>query len=449
MLARPLHPGLAMLGRHDPIEELFFQIGGHELRGNLGVPQGAIGLAIVAGRGPADVAAALRARGLATLVVELASEPARPELDPWVDRLLAITDWTGGRSGIAHLPLGYVASDAAAAAALVAAARRPDRIRAIVVRGGRIDRAGAVLGRVRAPTLFLAGGRDDAAIEHDREAIAHMTTTTQLAIIPSTSALPGPGVSDEVAQLVAEWLVDHFAHEAALPAIHVPFTRPYRDRASAGTQLASALAHHTGRHPCVFGLSRGGVAVAAPIARALAAPLDVWLVRKLGMPIQPELGMGALAEGAALVLDPTLVRWSGARPEDVRALVHRKVDEIRRAARLYRGGGAPLAVRGRTVILVDEAIGTTSTPRAAIRGARRRGASRVIVATPVASLEALSALHGQADEVVCLASPPHLIAVSAWYQDLRRIAEHEVIGLLDEARGRDKRRPGGNARAGA
>jgi putative phosphoribosyl transferase len=160
------------------------------------------------------------------------------------------------------------------------------------------------------------------------------------------------------------------------------------------------------------------------------------------MPIQPELGMGALAEGAALVLDPVLVRWSGATQTEIQQLVHRKAAEIRRRAQLYRGDGPPPDVRDKVVILVDDGITTGGNLRAAIKGARRRGAARVVIATPVAAAEAVELLQGDVDELVALATPRHMIAVSGWYQDYRAVAESEVRSVLAAARERYRHHDG-------
>jgi len=158
--------------------------------------------------------------------------------------------------------------------------------------------------------------------------------------------------------------------------------------------------------------------------------------------------MGALAEGASLVLDPTIVRWSGASAEQLRHLVHRAAAELRRRARLYRGSQPPLDVRGRTVVLVDEGIATGGTLRAAVRGARRRGATRVIVAAPVATVDAAEVLRAEADDVVCLSTPQQLVAVGAWYEDFRQVTEDEVVEILGEARRRVAVRGLGKASAG-
>ncbi|HEU4614237.1 MAG TPA: phosphoribosyltransferase family protein [Kofleriaceae bacterium] len=439
-----------MLGRHDAIEEIHVPAGDKELRGSLGVPQGPVGLVLVAGTRDPYVAEALRARGLATLVIDL--ELHRDEhfdIDLLATRLAAVTDWVIEHSHLAHLPIGYLGGDTCAAAALVAASRRPELVRAIALSDGRADLAGSALPLVRAPTLFVAPGNHDHGLDVDRAAIDQMSTSTQLAIIPGAGpSFDEPGTLDELVQLAAEWLVDHFAHALAEPASRRgSWGRQFRDRRAAGERLAHALAHHAGKPVIVCGLPRGGVPVADEIAKALGAPLDVWLVRKIGMPIQPELGMGALAEGAALVLDPTIVKWSGATPGDLQRIVHAKAAEIRRRAQLYRGNAPILDVRGKTVILVDDGIATGGTLRAAVRGARKRGAARVIVAAPVAAAEAAAALRAEADDLVCLATPRHLNAVGAWYQSFRQLPEHEVIEILAAARARSG--SGGKVRAGA
>jgi predicted phosphoribosyltransferase len=437
-----------MLSRHDAIDEIHVHVGDRELRGSLGVPQGPVGLAIFAGTIDHCVVEALRSRGLATLVVDLEfREDERYDIELLATRLVAVTDWIVEHGSVAHLPLGYFGAGTGAAAALVAASRRPDHVRVIALSNGRADLAGSALPLVRAPTLLVAPGNHENSLEIDRAAIDQMTTTTQLAIIPGAGAhFEEPGALDEVVQLAAEWFVDHFARVLVEPVSRRgSWGRQFRDRRRAGEQLGHALARYAGEDAVVFGLPRGGVAVADEIAKALGAPLDVWLVRKIGMPIQPELGMGALAEGAALVLDPTIVKWSGATPGDVQSIVHRKAEEIRRRAQLYRGAAPALDVHGKTVILVDDGIATGNALRAAIRGARKRGAIRVIVAAPVAAADAVQILKAEADDVVCLATPRHLNAVGAWYQDFRALSQEDVNAILAAAR--DRMLDGGNAAA--
>lgn len=428
-----------MLGRHDAIEQIYVQVGGRELRGSLGVPQGPVGLVVLAGTRDPCIADALRARGLATLALELElAQCERYDIDLLAARLIAVTDWLAEHSKLSHLPIAYFGSGTGSAAVLVAAARRPDVVRAIALADGRADLAGSALPLVRAPTLLVAPEHHEHGIDIDRAAIAQMTTTTQLAIIPGAGArFAEPGALDELVQLVAEWLVEHFIQTLFEPVdSHAVWAKRFRDRRAAGRELARALVPYARRETFVFGVSRGGMVVADEVAKALGAPLDVWLVRKIGMPIQPELGMGALAEGAALVLDPSIVKWSGATPAELRSIVRRKAAEIRRRAQLYRGGSLPLDVRGSTVILVDDGVATGKTLRAAIRGARKRGALRVIVAAPVAAAGAVESLYADADQLVCLATPRHLDAVGAWYQEYRQPLEHDVLEILADARDR-------------
>jgi putative phosphoribosyl transferase len=428
-----------MLGRHDALEEIHVQVAKHELRGFLGVPHGAVGLVIFAGPIDHAIAEAFRTRGLATLVVPLEREYAeRYDIELLATRLIAITDWMLEHTNLAHLPLGYFAAGTGAAAALVAASRRPETIRAIALSDGRADLAGSALPLVRAPTLMVAPGNHENSLEIDRSAIEDMTTATQFAIIPGAGPrFEEPEAREEVVQLSTEWLLDHFARAVVEPPAHRgSWGRQFRDRRTAGARLAQLLRPYAGPDTLVFGLPRGGVVVADAIAKELGAPLDVWLVRKIGMPIQPELGMGAIAEGAALVLDPRIVKWSGATPDDLRWIVHRKADEIRQGAQLYRGDAPPPDVHGKIVILADDGIATGGTVRAAIRGARRRGAARVIVAVPVAASDAVASLRADADEVVCLATPKYLNAVGAWFQDFRQVPEQDVVEILAAARDR-------------
>ena len=428
-----------MLGRHDAIEQIHVQVGGRELRGSLGVPQGPVGLVLFAGKPNYYVAEAFRTRGLATLICELELEDSeRYDIELLATRLVAFTDWMLDHGSVSHLPIGYFAAGTGAAAALVAAARRPEFVRALALSDGRADLAGSALPLVRAPTLFVAPGNHENCLEIDRAAIEEMTAATQFAIVPGASTdFVEYGALDEVVQLASEWLLDHFAHALVEPASkRGSWGRQFRDRRSAGERLAQRLLGYAHDDTIVFGLPTGGVPVADEIARQLNAPLDVWLVRKIGMPIQPELGMGALAEGAAIVIDETSFRWSGATSEDLLSIVHRKASEIRRRAQLYRGEVPVHDCHGKTVILVDDGIATAGTLRAAIRGARKRGAIRVIVAAPVVSANAVDALRVEADELVCLATPRHLNAVGAWYQDFHPVAEQDVVEILTAARAR-------------
>jgi putative phosphoribosyl transferase len=208
----------------------------------------------------------------------------------------------------------------------------------------------------------------------------------------------------------------------------------FKDRRQAGRQLGQALLEYVGASTLVLGLPRGGVPVAFEVARILEAPLDIWMVRKLGVPRQPELGMGAIAEGPAVHLDRDLVASAGLSAAQVMAVVHLEAAEIRRREALYRAGHPAPDVRGRTVILVDDGIATGGTIRAAIEGVRKRGARRVILAAPVASPEVVAVVRPLVDGLVCPFQPRDLFAIGAWYEDFRQVPDAEVRRLLGLAR---------------
>jgi predicted phosphoribosyltransferase len=208
----------------------------------------------------------------------------------------------------------------------------------------------------------------------------------------------------------------------------------FADRTDAGRALARALeAHRGGTDTLVLGLPRGGVPVACEIARALALPLDVLVVRKLGLPWQPELAMGAIASGGALVLNDEVVRHLGGRMHEFEAVRAREQAELERRERKYRGDRPPLDIRGRTGILVDDGLATGATMEAAVRALRALGAARVVVAVPVASPEARNRIAAVADEVVCLAAPMFFSAVGQWYADFGQTEDAEVQDLLARA----------------
>lgn len=213
----------------------------------------------------------------------------------------------------------------------------------------------------------------------------------------------------------------------------------FRDRASAGRELAEGLASYRDASPVVLGLPRGGVPVAYEVARALDAPLDVCVVRKVGAPIQPELGIGAVAEENALYVDRDLMRRVGVSEDELATLIARERAEVADRARRFRRAAPPVDVRGRTVIVVDDGVATGGTARAALQTLRARGAERVILAVPVGAADSLDALAAIADEVVALSSEEAFYAVGLWYEDFRTTTDQDVIALLDRARSERER----------
>jgi len=204
------------------------------------------------------------------------------------------------------------------------------------------------------------------------------------------------------------------------------------DRADAGRRLAHALLSYRDRDPVVLALPRGGLPVAAEIAAALAAPLDVVLVRKIGVPWQPELAMGALVEGETpiVVRNDEVIRSAGIDEPDFEAARVRALSELEDARRRLVGGRPRAVIAGRAVILVDDGIATGATALAALQSIRRRGASTLTLAVPVASAEALAALKREVDDLVCLEAPAHFGAVSAFYADFRQVEDEEAAVIL-------------------
>jgi predicted phosphoribosyltransferase len=211
---------------------------------------------------------------------------------------------------------------------------------------------------------------------------------------------------------------------------------PFSDRREAGRRLGERLRQLAGRPDVVvLGLPRGGVPVAAEVAAALGAPLDVLVVRKLGLPGHEELAMGAIAAGVRVLNEEVLALYAPTSA-DIDATTEREGRELERRERLYRGDRPPLRVGGRVVIVVDDGLATGSTMRAAVAALRRLEPARIIVAVPVAPPETCAVLRGEADEVVCLAEPDPFHAVGLWYVDFAQTTDEEVRAALASARGR-------------
>ena len=213
----------------------------------------------------------------------------------------------------------------------------------------------------------------------------------------------------------------------------------FRDRRAAGRLVAAKLARYAERPDVVvLALPRGGVPVAYEVAQALDAPLDVFAVRKLGLPGHEELAMGAVATGGVRVFNEQIVRALSLPPDLIDAVAAREQQELARRERLYRGDRPPLDVRGRTVILVDDGLATGATMHAAIEALRAQQPARIVVAVPTAAPETCEALRAKADEVVCAITPEPFYAVGLWYDDFSQTSDDEVRQLL--ARSAEERR---------
>lgn len=207
----------------------------------------------------------------------------------------------------------------------------------------------------------------------------------------------------------------------------------FLDRHDAGRKLAAQLLPLAQERPIVIALPRGGVPVAVEVARSLRAPLDILAVRKLGAPTNPEFGVGAIAEDGTAVLNTETALRVGMTQEVLEATVKREVRELRRRMEHYRDGRAPIDVRGRTIIVVDDGLATGLTDLAAVRALRSRGAARIIVAVPVGARESVELVAREADEVVCPTIPRDLLGVGYWYRDFSPVSDEEVIALLAAA----------------
>jgi putative phosphoribosyl transferase len=208
----------------------------------------------------------------------------------------------------------------------------------------------------------------------------------------------------------------------------------FRNRAEAGALLATEVSRRLSgvesNGIVVLGLPRGGVPVAAAVATALGAPLDVIVVRKLGVPYQPELAMGAIGEGGLRVLNDEVLAVAGVRESDIAEVERRERVELERRAQLYRAGRPPTDLRGKTAVLVDDGIATGSTVAAAAQIARGAGAVSVLIATPVAPPSTIRRLAGVADEVIALRTPEHFFAIGEWYADFSPTSDAEVTRIL-------------------
>lgn len=205
----------------------------------------------------------------------------------------------------------------------------------------------------------------------------------------------------------------------------------FHDRREAGRRLADRLRHLSGPPPpVVLALPRGGVPVGYEIATALGGELDVLIVRKLGVPWEPELALGAIASGGVRILNPEVVGPLSLGEDEIERIAADERRELERRERLYRGDRPTPEARGRTVVLVDDGIATGATVRAAIRALRERHPERIVVAVPVAPAETVARLREQADEVVCLESPEPFVAIGLWYEDFSPTSDTEVRELL-------------------
>ena len=207
---------------------------------------------------------------------------------------------------------------------------------------------------------------------------------------------------------------------------------PFIDRTEAGRKLAKALAPYKDQQPVVLALPRGGVPVAAEVATALDAPLDLILVRKIGVPFQPELAMGAVVGGVepVIVRNEEVIRLTGVRESEFNAIRDQELAEIERRRKRYLGDRPHPQIAGRIVIVVDDGVATGATTRAALRATRMRNPSKLVLAVPVAPTDTLRNLQGEADDIVCLEDYEDFGAIGLFYSDFAQVSDTEVIEML-------------------
>lgn len=219
--------------------------------------------------------------------------------------------------------------------------------------------------------------------------------------------------------------------------------RRFRDREDAGRKLAARLVRYRDQDPVVVALPRGGVPVAEPVAAALGAPLDIVVVRKIGAPDQPELGLGALVDGddPQALLNPELVERLGVSRAYLEEEIARQLAESRRREARYRGGSPRLPLEGRTAIVVDDGIATGGSVRAALRRLRRASPARLVLAVPLAPADTVEALRDEVDDLVCLETPSPFLAVGYHYENFAQPDDETVVSILARARARAAAEP--------
>ncbi len=285
------------------------------------------------------------------------------------------------------------------------------------------------LAGVRSPTLLIVGGHNFGVIELNEKAYRVLCCEKSLKIVPgATHLFEEPGALGQVAQLAGDWFGRHLkAPEAADPARQQPIV--YTNREAAGQMLARRLMSYAHTNAVVLGIPRGGVPVAKEVADALDAPLDVIVVRKLGAPGQPELGIGAVVDGdhPRAIFSQDIIEHLGVSDEYIGAEIARQLKEVNRRETAYR-----VPLRGKTVIVIDDGIATGSSVRAALRGVRRQKPKRLILAIPVAPAESIEALQSDADEIVCLETPEDFFAVGQFYRDFRQVSDDQMKAILSK-----------------
>lgn len=384
---------------------------------------------------------ALQKQGLATLsfelftAAEIADRTSAYDLKLMSERVRAARAAVREIDMLAELPICLLGLANGAAAALQFATLPNAEIAAIACCGGRPDLARDALPRVRTPTLIVTGDRDEAVLDFNRAAWARLEGPKRLSEIAGAGQfLEGAAALDQAAGQIAAWFLSAARAAPKAPPRALEPTTPevFAHRAEAGRLLALRLLPYSQRMPVVLALPRGGVPVGVEIARALRAPLDVMIARKIGLPWEPELAIGAIAEGAPpeIVLNEDVLRVAGLSQDDIARLARVEMDEMVRRQSMYRRNRSPVGVEGATAILVDDGLATGATMRAAVRAIARRKPARIIVAVPVAAPDRLNEIRREVDEIICLRAPENFRAVGQSYRDFSPVGDETVVAML-------------------
>lgn len=399
------------------------------------------------------VARRLNAAGYSTLLLDLVGpQEGDLALSVLARRLLCAARALANEPATRGLPCAFFGGSTGAAVAFTAAASRPPGLCAVVARGGRPDLVPAEqLARVEAPTLFLVGSMDPDVLALNRRAARAMSAQGKVSVIEGASHLfEEPGTLETVAEQTLCFLDDVLRGDThAEPTVSIEGERRrddesgsypwphssalFHDRRDAGAQLARRLAAWRGTGALVLAVPRGGVPVAAELARQLALPLDVVVARKLGAPRREELAIGAVTADGTRVVNTELLRALGVTTDYLERETRVQRAEAARRERLFRAGRPPLDLTGREVLVVDDGLATGATVRAVVKALRSANVKRLSVAVPVGEPKACAALTHDVDGLLCLHQPASFYAVASYYEKFPQTTDEEVTRLLGEA----------------
>jgi putative phosphoribosyl transferase len=407
------------------------------------------------------VANLLNSKGIATLLVDLLNQEEkrkdqetqhlRYNIDLLAERFLVITRWLAQQPDTKHLKIAYFGSSTGAAASLITASRL-GFAKAIVTRGGRSDLVDETfLHQVKAPTIFIVGGKDKAVIAMNKRALSSLKNAEakELAIIPNAAHLfEEPGSMEDVAEIAADWFECYLlererkfynnysetSRENFLSSIwgKHKFQIKFRDRVAAGEILSSMLGRYKNdrNDVLVIGIARGGIVVADAIAEKLHADFDIIVPKKLRSPYDSEKAIGAIMQDNAVYLDTSSLEMQKDITNeylDKERLEQRK--EMERRLSIYRPWPREYKVKGRTVILVDDGIATGATMIIAARWVRRHLPKRVIIAAPVASKGAVKRLKSEVDQIEIIRAPSDFKAVEQFYQHFSALSDNQITEI--------------------